>query len=241
MTPPAGNKNFSRRETQEEWIPTSKLGRLVKERKITDIDYIFKHSIQIKESQIVDFLLGDKIKDEVLAIKSVQKQTRAGQKTSIKAVVVVGDMDGHVGIATFSSKDAATAIKTAIQKAKCAIRPVRMGRWEGFDGNFHTVSTRGSGKCGASTVKVIPAPRGTGIIASPVVKKVLEMAGVKDAYTQSFGATYVTENFAKAAVGALETTSSFYIPSQWEESAKALNPFSEFTDFLNKEEKIRLN
>ncbi|EOB11410.1 40S ribosomal protein S2 [Nosema bombycis CQ1] len=197
--------------------------------------------MQIKEPQIVDFVLGEKIKDEVLAIKSVQKQTRAGQKTSIKAVVVVGDMDGHVGMATFSSKDAATAIKTAIQKAKCAIRPVRMGRWEGEDGLFHTVSTRGSGKCGASTVKIIPAPRGTGIIASPVTKKVLEMAGVKDAYTQSFGATYTTENFAKATVSALETTSSFYIPIQWEAEEKSLNPFVEFADFLNKEEKIRIN
>ncbi|WUR03208.1 ribosomal protein uS5 [Vairimorpha necatrix] len=235
------NKKFNRNAKEEEWVPKTKLGKLVKDRKIQSLDTIFTHSLQIREAGIVDFLLGQNIRDEVLAIKSVQKQTRAGQKTSIKAVVAIGDGKGYVGIGTFSSKDAATAIKTAASKAKCNIRPVRLGLWQGEMGQVHTVTTRASGKCGSSVVKIIPAPKGTGISASSVPKTILELAGVKDAYTQCFGATYTTENFAKATIEALEKSSSLFLPSQWTEPIKQLNPLMEFSNHLNKQEKIQFN
>ncbi|EQB59833.1 40s ribosomal protein s2 [Vairimorpha apis BRL 01] len=235
------NKKSTRSGKEEEWVPITKLGRLVKDRKITSLDTIFLHSIQIRESQIVDMLLRQNIKEEVLSIKSVQKQTRAGQRTSIKAVVAIGDGNGHVGIGTFSSKDAATAIRTAVGKAKCNIRPVRLGLWEGEIGEIHTVSLKATGKCGSSVVKIIPAPKGTGIIASTVPKRILELAGVKDAYTQCFGATYTTENFAKATIEALEKTSSMFMPCQWEQEHKELNPMMEFSNLLNAQEKIQFN
>jgi len=46
----------------------------------------------------VDWFLGSKVKDEVMKIMPVQKQTRAGQRTRFKAFVIVGDADGHVGL-----------------------------------------------------------------------------------------------------------------------------------------------
>lgn len=231
-------KPFARRE--EEWVPKTALGRLVKMRKITSLDQIFKFSHAIREPGIVDFLCGGSLKEEVLSVKSVQKQTRAGQKTRIKVVVVVGDEKGHIGLGTKASKEAASAIRGAIARAKCAIRPVRLGLWDGTEGKPHTVSCKGSGKCGTSVVRVIPAPRGTGIISGKVNKKIFELAGIRDLYTSSSGATSTTENFAKASIAALETTSSMTLPCQWDEQPRTLNPLLEFADILNQLDKSRV-
>lgn len=64
-------------------VPVTKLGRLVKENKIKSIEQIYLFSLPIKEYQIVDFFLP-KLKDEVMKIMPVQKQTRAGQRTRFK-------------------------------------------------------------------------------------------------------------------------------------------------------------
>ena len=58
-------------------------------------EHLFLFSMPIKEYEIVDFFLGppgnNKIKDEVMKVQPVQKQTRAGQRTRFKAFVLVGD------------------------------------------------------------------------------------------------------------------------------------------------------
>jgi small subunit ribosomal protein S2e len=89
-------------------------------------------------------------------------------------------------------------------------------------------------------VKVVPTPRGTGVVAGKVIKKIFEFAGIKDLYTASYGCTATTENFAKAALEALEASSGFLLPSQWEEQPRTLNPLLEFADILNGLEKSRI-
>ena len=63
--------------------PVTKLGRLVKEGKIKDLEQIYRYSLPVKEYQIVDTILP-KLSDEVMKIMPVQKQTRAGQRTRFK-------------------------------------------------------------------------------------------------------------------------------------------------------------
>ena len=80
-----GGRRGQRGQEEEEWIPLTNLGRLVKMGKIKNLEQIFYHSIPIKEYQIIDFLTTkdgvSQLKEETMCVKSVQKQTKAGQRT----------------------------------------------------------------------------------------------------------------------------------------------------------------
>merc|ERR1712021_72848 len=92
----------------------------------------------------------------------------------------------------------------------------------------HTVPTKVTGKCGSIWVRLIPAPRGTGIVSAPVPKKLLQMAGIEDCYTSARGSTGTLGNFAKAK------TYSYLTPDLWKETVFTKSPYQEFTDFLAK-------
>merc|ERR1719392_122508 len=110
----------------------------------------------------------------------VQKQTTAGQRTRFKAFVIVGDNDGHVGLGVKSAKEVATAIRGAIIAAKINVIPVMRGYWGNKIGAPHTVPCKLTGKCGSVRMRLIPAPKGTGIVAAIAPKKILKMAGIED-------------------------------------------------------------
>ena len=87
-------------------------------------------------------------------IKPVQKQTRAGQRTRFKAVVVIGDSAGHIGLGIKTSKEVATAIRAAIIIAKLSVIPIRRGYWGTNLGEPHSLPTKVNGKCGSVRVRV---------------------------------------------------------------------------------------
>ena len=225
---------------KDKWQPKTKLGRLVASGRITTIEQIYKHAIPIKEPEIVDHLLGDNLKDDCMKIMPVQKQTRAGQRTRFKAVVAVGDYNGHVGLGIKTSAEVANAIKGALIYAKLSILPVRRGYWGNKIGQPHTVPNTVTGKCGSVRVRLIPAPRGSGIVAGSVSKKLLAMAGFEDLFTSSIGNTKTSFNFLVATYKAIEATYAFLTPDQWKKEKPEDHPFVQYSEHLAKDNEFKV-
>ncbi len=200
----------------ESWVPRTRVGRLVKEGKVTSLKEIFDRSLPLLEPEIVDYLLPDLVYERI-DVNLVQKVTDAGRVSRFRVVVVVGNGDGFVGIGAGKARQYLVALQKAIRNAKLNITPVRRGcgSWECACGEPHSVPFVVSGKAGSVRVILKPAPKGTGLVAGDVAKKVLSMAGIKDVWTRSFGETRTTYNFAMAILNALRNTYKFISPYDW--------------------------
>lgn len=204
----------------EEWSPRTKLGWMIKEGKITSMDQIFAMNAVIMEPEIVDMLLPN-LNQEILDVVLVQKMTDAGRISRFRAVVVVGNGDGYVGLGIGKAKQLRTAIEKATIDAKLNIIPVRRGcgSWECNCREPHSIPFRVRGKAGSVEVTLIPAPLGVGLVAGDVAKIILRLAGIRDAWTFSKGETRTTINFAKAVYNALRNTNKFTTPLDWGKKA----------------------
>jgi len=199
-----------------EWVPKTKIGRMVAQGQITSIDEIFANHWKIAEPEIVDALLPG-LEQEVIDIKLVQKQTDAGERSRFKAIVVVGNRDGYVGLGMGKSIHVVSAIEKAIKNAKMKLIPVvrGCGSWECSCGTEHSLPTKVEGKWGSVRIQLLPGPRGLGVVAGETAKIVLELAGVKDVWTRTFGETRTTLSFAGATYMALKNTNKIILPTLW--------------------------
>ena len=211
--------NRSRRqssESVEEWVPRTRLGKMIQEGKITSIEEVFTAGLQMREPQIVDALVPD-LQEEVININLVQKQTDAGEKSRFKAIVAVGNRDGYIGLGSGKASQVRNAIEKAAADARLKIVPVRRGcgSWECGCGRLHSIPFQVEGKTGGVRVIFVPGPRGLGLVASEVSKVILGLAGIKDCWTRSYGSTRTIPSFAYAVFDALKQTYSLIVPTDW--------------------------
>lgn len=206
----------SRTSSNIGWIPKTKLGKMIQEGGIVSINDVFTQGLKIMEHQIVDALLPN-LQHEVLNIGFVQKQTDAGEKSRFRAVVVVGNGDGYIGIGDGKAKQVRIAIDKATVQAKLNTIPVRRGcgSWECACNHSHSLPFRVKGKCGSVVMEILPGPRGLGLVAGEIPKVVLRIAGVKDCWTRSFGSTSTSPSTAYAVYDALRSTYRIVTPSDW--------------------------
>jgi len=195
-----------------EWIPQTRLGRLVKEGQVTSIDEALASGLPIREYQIVDALIPG-IRDEVLDINMVQRMTDSGRRVKFRATVIVGNGDGFIGIGEGKDVQVGIAIRKAIDTAKMNIKSIKRGcgSWECGCGLTHTVPFGVTGRAGSVEIELRPAPRGLGLAAGGTAKKVLEIAGIRDVWTKVYGETRTTINFAKATFDALMKTTTMKV------------------------------
>ncbi len=200
----------------EEWVPRTRLGRLVLEGKVTSLEEIFAEGQKIKESQIVNFLLPE-LEEEVINVNLVQKQSDAGEKSKFKALVAVGNKDGYFGLGGGKASQVRTAIEKAAGNARLNITLVRRGcgSWECGCGLPHSLQFETIGKCGGVRVQIIPGPRGVGLVSSETAKVILRLAGIKDCWMKSRGSTRTVPSFAYAIFDALKRTYDIVTPMDW--------------------------
>ena len=206
----------TRKEGIEEWIPRTRLGKMIHEGRISSMEEIFMEGLRIREPEIVDVLLPD-LQEEVLNINLVQKQTDAGEKSQFKAIVAVGNRDGYVGLGSGKAKQVRTAIEKGAVDARLNVTLVRRGcgSWECGCGKPHSLPFKVQGKCGGVEIVLVPGPRGLGIVANEVGKIILGLAGVNDCWTKSYGSTKTIPSFAYAVFNALRETYSLVTPKDW--------------------------
>ena len=198
------------------WVPKTKLGKMVQSGQALSLDDVFTQGLRVMEPEIVDVLLPG-LKQEVLGIGFVQKQTDAGEKSRFKAVVAVGDNNGYLGVGDGKAKQVRTAIDKATLQAKLKVIPVRRGcgSWECGCGRSHSLPFRVTGKCGSVRVDIVPGPRGLGLVGGEIVKTVLTLAGVRDCWTRTYGSTSTLASTALAVYDALRNTYSTVTQAVW--------------------------
>jgi len=191
------------------WEPRTRLGQKVQDEEITSMDQALASGLPLKEPEVVDQLLPG-MDDEVLDINMVQRMTDSGRRVKFRCVVAIGNRDGYVGYAEGRDDQVGSAIQKAIDIAKLNVIKVDRGSgsWEDRSDEPHSLKRRTEGKAGSVTVELEPAPLGLGLAASDTVEAVLDLAGIENAWTKSYGNTRTTINLAKATFNALEHVST---------------------------------
>jgi len=134
-------------------------------------------------------------KDRLVAINRVSKTVKGGRNMRFSALVVVGDENGRVAAGMGKAIEVPEAIRKANEDAKKSMITVPL--------SGSTIPHEVTGYYSTAKVVLMPAPEGTGVIAGGAARAVLEMAGVRNIRTKSFG-TNNPINMVKATIEALK-------------------------------------
>jgi len=131
------------------------------------------------QAKVQDDSRDDGLREKMIAVNRVTKVVKGGRILGFAALTVVGDGDGRVGMGKGKSKEVPVAVQKAMEEARRNMTKVSLK-----NGTIHhTVH----GRHGAASVMMIPAPKGTGIIAGGPMRAVFEVMGITDIVAKSRG------------------------------------------------------
>jgi small subunit ribosomal protein S5 len=136
----------------------------------------------------------DGLREKMIAVNRVTKVVKGGRILGFAALTVVGDGDGRVGMGKGKSKEVPAAVQKAMEEARRNLAKISLK-----NGSIHHVVT---GRHGAASVMMAPAPKGTGIIAGGPMRAVFEVMGITDIVAKSHGSSN-PYNMVRATLDAL--------------------------------------
>ncbi len=139
-------------------------------------------------------------KEQVVQIRRVTKVVKGGKKLSFRAIVIVGNKKGQVGMGVAKAAEVIIAIQKAVADARKNLVSVPIFKT--------TIPHMVTGRSGAGSVVLKPASQGTGVIAGGAVRAVLELSGIENILSKSLGSKSPL-NAANATLDALRSLRSF--------------------------------
>ena len=149
---------------------------------------IKKKPLKNKESDIT-------WEERVVQVKRVTKVVKGGKKLSFRAVIIVGDEKGQVGVGIGKATDVIGAVKKGVTDAKKNIISIPLTR-------DYSIPHHAQGISGAAQVIMRPSAPGSGVIAGGAVRTVLELAGIQNILTKQLGSNNMLNN-ARATINGL--------------------------------------
>lgn len=217
------NNRRPRREAiveEKVWVPKTQLGKDVASGKVTHMRDVLLSGKRIMEEEITEKLFPS-LETEFINVgqakgkfgggkrkpsKSTQKITMEGSVMSFTMIAVCGNRDGFVGLGIGKARETVPSREKSLRNAKKNLIMIRRGAgsWGSFGAGSTSIPFAVEGKSGSVTVKLMPAPKGTGLVVEAELKKMLELAGIKDVWSRTFGSTKNKTNLMQAGFNALK-------------------------------------
>jgi small subunit ribosomal protein S5 len=145
---------------------------------------------------MADIAIEKQYDEKIISVDRIARVVKGGRRFRFRALVVVGDKKGNVGVGVDKGQDVTSAVSKAVDSAKKNMIKVKTYK--------ETIPHEVMASVSGAKIIILPASPGTGLIAGGVVRSVLESAGIGNALSKSHGSSNKV-NIAYATIKALES------------------------------------